>query len=88
MENLKKSKKNHTYVWIALIFSLFFWIPLLNIVLFLPLAIYFSIKQIRFTIKEPETYGRLIFPVLILAHSTFSIVVSSFILYLSVTGRL
>jgi len=87
MENLKQGKKNYTYAWVALILSLFFWIPILNIVLFLPSAIYLSIKQIRLARKEPEKYGKLIFPVLVLAHSSFSIIISIIILFLSTTGR-
>jgi len=84
----KNKKKDYYLAWIALILSLFFWVPILNILFFLPLAIYLSIKQIKLAKKQPEIYGRLIFPVLILAHSTFSIIASTFILYLSTTGRL
>lgn len=83
MENLKKGKKKYTYAWIALILSLFFWVPILNIVFFLPSAIYLSIKQIRLARKEPEKYGMIIFSSLILAHSSFSIVVSIIVLILS-----
>jgi len=85
---MEKNKKDHKYTWIALIFSLFFWVPLLNIIFFLPTSIYLSTKQIRLARKEPEMYGRLIFPVIVLTHSTFSIVASGFILYLSTTGKL
>jgi len=82
------AKKDYKYVWIALAFSLFFWVPLLNIILFLPIAILFSAKQIKLALREPEIYGNLIFPVIILAHSTFSIIISAFILYLSTSGKL
>ena len=85
MDNLKK---DYTYVWLALVLSLFFWVPLLNVVLFLPLAIYLSTKQIRLAKKEPENYGTIIFPALILAHSSFSIIASIIIMFLSTTGRL
>jgi hypothetical protein len=88
-ENINRNKKKHYYyAWIALILSLFFWVPILNIVLFLPSAIYLSIKQIMLAKKEPERYGSLIFPILILVHSTFSIIVSTYILYISATGKL
>lgn len=85
MENIKK---DHSYVWIALILSLFFWVPLLNVIIFLPSAICLSTKQIILAKRYPERYGSLIFPALVLAHSTFSIIASSFILYLSITGKL
>ena len=88
MENIEIKKKNYSYVWIALVLSLFFWVPLLNIMFFLPLAIFFSIKQIILIKKEPERYGRIIFHSLILAHSSFSIMASAFILYLSISGKL
>ena len=47
-------KRDYHYAWIALVLSLFFWIPLLNIVFFLPSAIYLSTKQIRLAKREPE----------------------------------
>ncbi|MBW2982482.1 hypothetical protein KY343_06390 [Candidatus Woesearchaeota archaeon] len=87
-ETNNKIKKDYHYVWIALILSLFFWVPLLNIIFFLPLAIILSIKQIKLAKKEPNKYGKLIFPAIILAHSTFSIIASSFILYLNFIGWL
>ncbi len=87
-ENTNIGKKDYSYVWIALVLSLFFWVPLLNVVFFLPLAVYLSIKQIRLAKTEPEKYGTLIFPALILAHSSFSIIASIIIMFLNSTGRL
>ena len=81
-------KKDYSYVWIALVLSLFFWVPILNIVAFLPAAMYFSIKQISLIKEDPKKYGRLIYPSLVLAHSMFSIFASIFILILSVKGLL
>jgi len=82
----KKRKKDYSYVWLALILSLLFWVPLLNIIVFLPLAIYLSVKQIKLQKKEPEIYGRMIYPALILAHSLFSMFISILILILSTNG--
>lgn len=84
----QKKKKDYRFAWIALILSLFFWVPILNLIFFLPSAIYLSTKQIKLAKKDPKIYGRLIFPGIVLVHSTFSIIVSLFILYLGTTGRL
>ncbi|MBW2966253.1 hypothetical protein KY342_04070 [Candidatus Woesearchaeota archaeon] len=87
MEETKR-KKDYAYVWIALFLSLFFWVPIINIIVFLPLAIYLSITQIRLQKTDPERYGRLIYPALVLVHSSFSIIVSTIILVLSMIGKL
>jgi hypothetical protein len=83
-----KAKKDYSYVWIALILSLFFWVPMLNVLVFLPLAIYLSIRQIQLQKKNQEKYGRFIYPALVLAHSVFSMCMSVIILTLSTNGRI
>lgn len=87
-ESINIGKKDYSYVWIALVLSLFFWVPILNIVAFLPAAMYFSVKQITLIKEDSKKYGRLIYPSLILAHSIFSMCASIFILILSVKGLL
>jgi hypothetical protein len=81
-------KKDYSYVWIALILSLFFWVPILNIVAFLPAAMYFSTKQIGLAKYEPEKYGRVIYPAIIFAHSIVSMIFSLLILIISTRGLL
>ena len=87
-ENINTEKKDYSYVWIALILSLFFWVPILNIIAFLPAAMCFSVKQIVLIKKNSAKYGRLIYPSLILVHSVFSMCMSLLILVLSVKGLL
>lgn len=81
-------KKDYSYVWIAFFLSLFFWVPILNMAVFLPIAMYFSIKQILLIKEDPERYGRKIYPAAILAHSIFSISMSILIFILSLRGGL
>jgi len=51
-----KEKKDSTHAWLSIILLLFFWIPLLNIILFLPASIHFAIKSIRKCKQHPESF--------------------------------
>lgn len=56
-------KKKYRKIWTALILCLFSWIPLINIAVLLPLALYFIIHQIILIKKSPEEYGGMILSV-------------------------
>ena len=60
-------KKDRKYLWIAIISSFFAWVPFLNILVFLPIAIYFSSKQLRLAKANPNQYGGRIFPIICIA---------------------
>ena len=57
-------KKERKYLWMAIISSFFAWVPFLNILIFLPLAIYLSSKQIRLAKVNADKYGGIVFPII------------------------
>ena len=64
---MDKKKKDRKYFWIAFVLSLFAWVPLLNIFFFIPVAIFFAVKQILRARKDSETYGGKIISIILLA---------------------
>ena len=56
-EKGNKNKKDNVYVWIAFVFLLFSWIPLLGIFLFIPLSVFFCVKQIKLVKLDSKRHG-------------------------------
>ncbi len=83
-----KPKKKSKDAWAALALSLFFWVPLLNVIFFLPAAIFLSSKQIAMSRKRPDVYGGVILSVIVLFHASISFILSLRILVLSYFGIL
>ncbi len=69
-------KKKVTLVFIALLLSLLFIIPIFNVFVFLPLAILLSIKQLKFISHDSKTNGALPLTVYVLIMSCISEVAS------------
>ncbi|MBD3249752.1 hypothetical protein GF336_06930 [Candidatus Woesearchaeota archaeon] len=83
--NVKKKSKN---AWVALMVSLFFWVPLLNVIIFLPLAIFLSSKQMVLARKRPDRYGGFVLSMLVLLHASISFIFSLRVLLMSYYGIL
>jgi len=56
MKNKRSQKKISEYTWLSLLFLLFFWIPILNVIFFLPASMYFGTKAINRSRKDPDKY--------------------------------
>ena len=84
----KYAKKNKTYAWIAVMFCLFFWVPILSIFFFLPAAIYCSIKQIRLVRRDAERYGGFVMSVICLIFSSISLLIGIIIFILSTLNKI
>ena len=78
-------KENFVCLWIALVFLLLFLVPLLNVLVFLPLAVFFCMKQILRVKKNPEKYGGFMLSIVILMYVIISYIMSLGILILSIT---
>jgi uncharacterized membrane protein len=85
--NPKKGKKA-TYAWISLIIALFFWVPLLNVVLILPASIIFGIKAMIRARKHPELYNGFVLALISTIFASISFVASLIILIMSINGIL
>jgi uncharacterized RDD family membrane protein YckC len=79
--------KDCTYLIIACIFAMFFWLPLLNFA-FLAAAIWLSIYQLRLVIKDRKTYGGMILSIICAIFATYSLIVGIRIFILYQTGQL
>ena len=77
-------KKDRVYAWIALVLLLFSWIPLLGVFLFLPAAMYLSIKQIRLVKRNAKKYGGYWLAVVVLVLSVLSFIAGVLILTYSI----
>lgn len=84
----QKGKKKSAYAWFSLIFALFFWIPLLNVVFFLPASICFGIKAIVRARRQPKEYGGFALAVISTIFASVSFIASLIILIMSVSGML
>ena len=84
---IKKEKRDSTYAWISLGLALFFWVPLLNVLIILPGSLYFGVRAIQQSRKEPKKYGGLVLASIVVVFSSISFIFAAIILYMSVTGK-
>jgi len=74
-------KKDITCAWISFICIIFFWVPIVNLVL-LPLSIYFSIRQIKLVKKDGSKYGGYLFCLVMVIFSILCLLFTALIFYL------
>lgn len=84
---MDKQKKNSSYAWISLILALFFWVPLLNL-LILPLSIYFGVKAIKRVKKDPKKYGGFAIAVFSVIWASISLIFSIIFFVLDALGKI
>lgn len=73
-------RKNYNYIWLALVFLFFAWLPIINVVLMLPASMYFSSNAIIRSRKYPEIYGGLWIAVILLIVAAITFIFSFFVL--------
>jgi len=86
MENQKK-KNTYTDIWIVIICLLFSFIPIINLVIFFPLAFYFSIRQYSKSKQIENEKGKYISTALIII-STVLLAAATFSFYVTTTNTL
>ncbi|HLC98584.1 MAG TPA: hypothetical protein VJC00_01095 [Candidatus Nanoarchaeia archaeon] len=79
-KNNKQTKKDMAYVWISLVLLLFVWVPVLNVLFFIPASLYFSITALTRAKKEPEKYRGLVFAAVLVVIGAISFLVSLYYL--------
>lgn len=80
------AKKNYNYPLISLGILLFSWLPLLNVFVILPLSLYFGIKGMLRTRKNPGMYGGFWISLISIIIASALWVISATILILSMQG--
>jgi len=86
-KNTKTAKKDYKYVWLSLILVLFFWVPLINIIL-LPASMYFGVKAMLRARRKPEKYGGFLMALFITIFAFVSFIVGGYILIFSIMGKI
>ena len=84
----QKSRKKLKYAWVSLIWALFFWVPILNVVLFLPASILFGIKAMLMAKRSPNIYGGFTLAAISTIFASVSFMASLIILIMSISGML
>lgn len=91
VKSKKKSenkKPDSSYAWLSLIFACLFWVPFLNIILFLPASIYFGIRAVNGAKKNPKIYGGYKLAIFCIVWASFSFIFSIIVLILILTGKI
>jgi len=86
-ERIKAARKDSTYAWLSLVLALFFFVPLLNVLFFLPASVYFGIKAMINTRRKPEEYGGFWVALASVIFASVSFVYALVILILSLSGK-
>lgn len=84
----QKVKKDSSKAWISLVLALFFWVPLLNIILILPGSIFMGVKAMINAKKKPDKFSGFYLALISVSCASVSFVYAVVILYLNVSGRL
>lgn len=89
-KDIKKNKKKQdcSYAWIALVLACLFWVPFLNIILFLPASIYFGIRAIKEAKKNPKKYGGHKLGIFCIIWASLSLIFSIIVLVLIINGEI
>ena len=82
-----KTKPSKTYAWISLVLVLFFWVPLLNILFFLPASAYFGIRAILASRRNPEKYGGFLIAVFSVSVAFVSFIFAVIVLLMDMSGK-
>ncbi|MFH1053387.1 MAG: hypothetical protein V1740_03130 [Candidatus Woesearchaeota archaeon] len=73
-------KLDKKYAWTGFLLIFLFWIPIFNLLIIIPLSIFFSIRSIKRIRNKPQEYGGMFLSTFALISAIFNFVLSVIIL--------
>lgn len=85
-KNKEKTKKDSKYAWISLVLALFFWIPLINVIV-LQISMFFGVAAMIRAKKHPDRYSGFLIALIPTIFAFISFIIGGYILILNLLGK-